>query len=336
MYVIPNPFPNILKTSVRSPASALTFKSSDTHDADERKMYVVLQLACHRADRSHKPSALPRRTPRARHPLPGDAAEDCMRALRAPPPNLPTFRWTGLGRGPPRSDPEIFNAGLEVWAALDAAWAAREVLLSTRFTLLHYYDLLFPVHAPSIDTESTTDFLRFPAIGPLAAVPPVPVGPSRRPPLFATVTFLSPPSTPTSSSAARSPRCRRTQKAHQWKSVCSATAGDNFQELLPPSLRLRYSRRPFYAVWAAAGPCTSFDDTEAPTYQPSTRCSRRRREDFDDARALSASTASAPLASPPLVIPPLPRRRGGRPRPSPSPTPAIQATPTPRVLSRPF
>ncbi|KAI5895390.1 uncharacterized protein SCHCODRAFT_02495231 [Schizophyllum commune H4-8] len=33
------------------------------------------------------------------------------------PDDLPTFRWTGLGRGPPRSDPEICDAGLEVWAA---------------------------------------------------------------------------------------------------------------------------------------------------------------------------------------------------------------------------
>ncbi|KAI5900341.1 uncharacterized protein SCHCODRAFT_02710304, partial [Schizophyllum commune H4-8] len=32
-------------------------------------------------------------------------------------PNLPTCRWAGLGRGPPRSDPEICDAGLEVWAA---------------------------------------------------------------------------------------------------------------------------------------------------------------------------------------------------------------------------
>ncbi|KAI5889857.1 uncharacterized protein SCHCODRAFT_01097780 [Schizophyllum commune H4-8] len=253
MYVIPNPFPNILKTSVRSPTSALTFISSDTHDADERKMYVVLQLACHRADRSHKPSALPRRTPRARHPLPGDAAEDCMRALRAPPPNLPTFRWTGLGRGPPRSDPGILNAGLEVWAALDAALGrsrsikgrsphrfksafqslpplllpsltsspfsigscnvACSVLLFTRFALLPFFE-----RASSIDTKRTNDFLRFSAIVLLAAVPPVPIGPSRRPPLSATVTFLLAVIVVSILLAST-----RTQKARRWKSVCSVT-----------------------------------------------------------------------------------------------------------------
>ncbi|KAI5894604.1 uncharacterized protein SCHCODRAFT_01347853 [Schizophyllum commune H4-8] len=93
----------------------------DGNDADKKTIYIVLRLVRHRAERSHKPSALPRRTPRARHPLPGDEAEDRMCAPRAPPPNLPTFRWAGLGRGPPRSDPEIYDAGLEVWAALDAA-----------------------------------------------------------------------------------------------------------------------------------------------------------------------------------------------------------------------
>ncbi|KAL1674993.1 hypothetical protein EV122DRAFT_281458 [Schizophyllum commune] len=62
-------------------------------------------------------------------------------------------------------------------------------------------------------------------------------------------------------------------------------------------------RRPFDVVRAAAGPGTTFDNIEAPTYRPSTRCSRRRREDFDDSRALSAATASAPLASPSPVLP---------------------------------
>ena len=38
-------------------------------------------------------------------------------ALCAHPPNLPTFWRAGPGRGPPRSDPEICDAGLEDWAA---------------------------------------------------------------------------------------------------------------------------------------------------------------------------------------------------------------------------
>ncbi|KAI5889866.1 uncharacterized protein SCHCODRAFT_02669146 [Schizophyllum commune H4-8] len=153
-----------------------------------------------------------------------DAAEDCMRALRAPPPNLPTFRWTGLGRGPPRSDPEIFNAGLEVWAALDAALGRSRSIKGLGIYSFCIASLLRPAVPPfferasSIDTKRTNDFLRFSAIVLLAAVPPVPIGPSRRPPLSATVTFLLAVIVVSILLAST-----RTQKARRWKSVCSVT-----------------------------------------------------------------------------------------------------------------
>ncbi|KAI5822952.1 hypothetical protein K523DRAFT_406277 [Schizophyllum commune Tattone D] len=107
MYVIANPFADIYRISVCSPASVFTLKSSNTHSppslsprdflrfTTKKTMYTVLQLAHHRAERSHNPPGrLNARSPRAS-------------------PNLPTFRWAGLGRGPPRSDPDICDAGLE-------------------------------------------------------------------------------------------------------------------------------------------------------------------------------------------------------------------------------
>ncbi|KAL1720458.1 hypothetical protein EV715DRAFT_289423 [Schizophyllum commune] len=45
-------------------------------------------------------------------------------------PNLPTFRWAGLGRGPSRSDPEKCDAGLEIWAATGHGQPLTPFLLS--------------------------------------------------------------------------------------------------------------------------------------------------------------------------------------------------------------
>ena len=46
-------------------------------------------------------------------------------AQNAPIPQSSDFSWAGPGRGPPRSDPEIFKAGLEVWAA---PWRGRRAV----------------------------------------------------------------------------------------------------------------------------------------------------------------------------------------------------------------
>ncbi|KAI5885643.1 uncharacterized protein SCHCODRAFT_02718424, partial [Schizophyllum commune H4-8] len=78
--------------------------------------YNAQQLARHPTDRSHNPPYFPAGAHVHGIPSPGERRKiEC--ALRAHPPNLPTFRWAGLGRGPPRSDPEICDAGLEDWAA---------------------------------------------------------------------------------------------------------------------------------------------------------------------------------------------------------------------------
>ncbi|KAL1670991.1 hypothetical protein EV122DRAFT_285459 [Schizophyllum commune] len=79
---------------------------SASFDAVRDKLYNVLQIARHPAGTTDNHPSFPA----GRHV---DAAEDSMRPL----PQSSDSRWAGLGRGPPRSDTEICDAGLEVWAA---------------------------------------------------------------------------------------------------------------------------------------------------------------------------------------------------------------------------
>ncbi|KAL1657434.1 hypothetical protein GGF50DRAFT_33724, partial [Schizophyllum commune] len=78
--------------------------------------YNTQQLARHPTHRSHEPPYFPAGDHVRGIPSPGERRKiEC--ALSAHPPNLPTFRWAGPGRGPPRSDPEICDSVLEDWAA---------------------------------------------------------------------------------------------------------------------------------------------------------------------------------------------------------------------------
>lgn len=99
---------------------------------------------------------------------------------------------------------------------------------------------------------------------------------------------------------------------------------------------------------AGAGPCTAFEDIQAPTFSTcpallktttkriwglssalsdgESTCSSSR----DVAHFIAGSERNARAAvSPSTLLPPVLHRRHGPPRPSPSPTPAIPATPTP-------
>ncbi|KAL1751285.1 hypothetical protein FB107DRAFT_294026 [Schizophyllum commune] len=93
----------------------------------------VLQVARHPGGATHKPPGVPAGGHVYGIPCldeQGYGGRLNARSARIPP-NLPTFRWAGLGRGPPRSDPEICDAGLEDWAA------TRRGLSSTRITNRH-------------------------------------------------------------------------------------------------------------------------------------------------------------------------------------------------------
>ncbi|KAI5822352.1 hypothetical protein K523DRAFT_377287 [Schizophyllum commune Tattone D] len=85
-------------------------------DAVKWTRYNAQQLARHPTHRSHEPPYFPAGDHVRGIPSPGERRKiEC--ALSAHPPNLPTFRWAGPGRGPPRSDPEICDSVLEGWAA---------------------------------------------------------------------------------------------------------------------------------------------------------------------------------------------------------------------------
>ncbi|KAI5893334.1 uncharacterized protein SCHCODRAFT_02501065 [Schizophyllum commune H4-8] len=84
-------------------------------DAVKWTRYNTQQLARHPTNSSHNPPYFPAGGHVHGTPSPGERRKiEC--ALSAHPPNLPTFQWAGPGRGPPRSDPEICDAGLEDWA----------------------------------------------------------------------------------------------------------------------------------------------------------------------------------------------------------------------------
>ncbi|KAL1698613.1 hypothetical protein EV121DRAFT_296993 [Schizophyllum commune] len=198
---------------------------------------------------------------------------------------------------------------------------AFSALLSVRSTLLHYYVVLSPASALLITLYLFTDPLTqlssnahhqstpnaLTTFYIFRAVTPTPTIRDGHLPLAAIIIDV----------ALSLLSSMRAQQARHWTSVCSLTSEDISHD----SRRLHCAcgnrsailsndeRRPFDAVRAAAGPSTTFGIIEAPTHRPSTRRSRRRREDFDDPRAPSAATASAPLASPSPVLPPLPRQR---------------------------
>ncbi|KAL1684669.1 hypothetical protein GGG16DRAFT_129806 [Schizophyllum commune] len=67
-------------------------------------------------------------------------------------PNLPTFRWAGLGRGPPRSDPEICDAGLEDWTATGRGH-------SSPFLIFSHPSLPLPLHSYPVPSHSVSYYL---------------------------------------------------------------------------------------------------------------------------------------------------------------------------------